>query len=124
MTKQHVNSLENYENEPSKIVMGTTAGLTRVFNISAKLRLQDPLTISINGITTSKRVSKWVNEDPMLVWKLLYGKTPKGSTSLSLASDSLKALKNQVQKICPEALTELEARKKAHLSRRFKRLTK
>ena len=104
--------------------MGTAAGLTRVFNISEKLRLQDPLSITISGINTCKSVRKWVNDEPMTVWELLYGKTPKGSAHLSLASDSLRALKTNVQKICPEALTELEARKKAHLSRRFKRLTK
>jgi hypothetical protein len=115
-------SLEDYEQDKSLIIMGTRAGLTKEFNISAKLRLKDPLILNINGLPVSKRVSAWVKNEPLKIWELVYGKTPQGYKSLSLASDALTSLKSEVKKICPQLLEHVEARRKAYLTRRSKSL--
>lgn len=117
-------SLVDYEYDKPQVIMGTRAGLTREFNISAKLRLKDPLILSINGLPVSKRVGAWIKEDSIKIWELVYGKTPLGHKHLSLASDALTALKSEVKKICPQLLNHLEVRKKAHLNRNRKSLKK
>ncbi len=102
--------------------MGTRAGLTKEFNISAKIRLKDPLILNINGLPVSKRVSAWIKNEPLKIWELVYGKTPQGHKSLSLASDALTSLKSEVKKICPQLIEHVEARRKAHFTRRSKSL--
>ena len=104
--------------------MGTRAGLTKEFNISAKLRLKDPLILSVNGLPVSKRISAWIKNDPLKIWELVYGKRTQGHKNLSLASDALITLKSEVKKICPQLLEHLEVRKKAHLNRSRKSLKK
>jgi hypothetical protein len=117
-------SLEDYEQDKPQIIMGTRAGLTKEFNISAKLRLKDPLILSVNGLPVSKRVSAWIKDEPLKIWKLVYGKTPQGYKSLSLASDALTLLKSEVKKVYPQLLEHAEARRSAHLNRRSRSLKK
>lgn len=114
----------DYEYDSPQIIMGTRAGLTKEFNISAKLRLKDPLVLSVNGLPVSKRVGAWIQDDPIRIWELVYGKTPQGYKSISLASDALTALKSEVKKSCPQLLEHVAARRKAHLNRGRKCLRK
>jgi hypothetical protein len=104
--------------------MGTRAGLTKEFNISVKLRLKDPLILSVNGRPVSKRVGAWIKEEPIQIWDLVYGKAPQGHKHLSLASDALTLLKSGVKKICPYLLEHAEARRRAHLNRSSRSLKK
>lgn len=117
-------SLVDYEYAKSQEVMGTRAGLTKEFNISAKLRLKDPLILSENGLPVSKRLGTWIKDNPFKIWELVYGETPRGQKSLSLASDALLALKSEVKKSCPQLLEHVKTRRKAHLTRSSKRLKK
>ena len=117
-------SLEHFEHEKPQVIMGTRAGLTKEFNISAKLRLKDPLILSVNGLPVSKRVSAWIKDEPLKIWKLVYGKTTQGYKSLSLASDALTSLKSEIKKVCPQLLEHAEARRRAHLNKRSRRLKK
>lgn len=94
--------------------MGLRAGLTYHFNISRKLRLQDPLKITDEYTTINKRVSKWIEDDPLLLWHLIYDKSVKKSCSLSLCRDALAVLKERIKVLKPELLEEVSRRRVCH----------
>ncbi len=94
--------------------MGTEAGLTYHFTISGKLRCQDPLTITTQETTVKKRVQTWIEEDPNLVWLLVYGKGVQKSTKLSLCRDALTLLKTKIAEVNPSLLVELDKRKQGY----------
>ena len=42
--------------------------MTSEFNISSRLRLQDPALLIINNERIYKRVSAWIKENPLELW--------------------------------------------------------
>jgi hypothetical protein len=80
--------------------------------VSGKLRLWDSLTISIDDKNVTKKVSDWIDDDPMRIFTMLYGKVDKTSQRISLASDSFTKLKLKMAK---HLLEEVATRRQVHL---------
>ncbi len=43
--------------------------MTTEFNISSKLRLQDPASIVVNNIKITKQVTTWIKDSPLPLWE-------------------------------------------------------
>lgn len=80
--------------------------------VSGKLRLWDYLTISIDDKNVTKKVSDWIDDDPMRIFTMLYGIVDKTNQRISLASDSFTKLKLKMPKYL---LEEVAARRQVHL---------
>jgi hypothetical protein len=98
--------------------MGINAGITYHFVLSSKLRCADPLTIFIDNIPVSKRVYRWIEEYPELIWSLIYNGKATNPRSLSLCRDALDLLKSRIMLLRPELLDEIKLKKKKYAIRR------
>jgi hypothetical protein len=114
----HASNLESFENPTSSKTMGISAGLTYRFNISPKLRPEDPLTINTEEQIVTKSVKQWIKDDAELIWHLIYDKHFKKSCSLSLCYNSLKLLTDKLKNTNPELLAEVQRRREVHKLRR------
>lgn len=92
--------------------MGVMTGYTRHFSISDKLRINDPLAVTDeHGFTVTKRIIRWIEDDPVRLWHLIYDSSVSKSCSPSLCYDALNLLKQTIQEVKPELLVELERKK-------------
>lgn len=94
-------------------------GYTSTFNISRELRLQDPVAITQGDRKTVKRVSKWIEENPLALWELLHTKSAPGK-SITLVRTAFAELKKVIRENHPEAYEENEKKRQAHMETRRK----
>lgn len=77
-------------------------------HISKDRRLQDSAPIRINGTTYSRKVSYWIEVDPLRLW--LANKLQK----LSLSRDAYAKLKAKITELYPELINHSNLRKIVH----------
>lgn len=86
--------------------------MTSEFNISSRLRLQDPAMLIINNERIYKRVSAWIKENPLELW---IATRTKGVKLVRNAHFELKAA---IEKLHPAVFLENEKRKLQRIARK------
>lgn len=88
--------------------------MTREFNISPKLRLQDVFILRVHPITgeavmpvVSRKVSWWIKNDPKLLWLSVH--RPKSTTWL--VRNAHEELKKKIKLLFPALYAENEKRR-------------
>ena len=95
------------------MIMGknnTRTKVTKVFNISSKLRECDPISIG----DYRGRVSTFIKNNPLLLWDTIHKKDSK----ISLVRTAYSQLKNTVRAIAPEKVIVVDKLHELYKSRR------
>jgi hypothetical protein len=86
-------------------------GNTRIFHITTKLRMEDPVSVVIDSKKVVKRVERWIEDDPASLWNVIHSKGGK----IELVRDVYAALKEKIRKDYPDLYADNEVKKQAHM---------
>ncbi len=112
---------DKYDTVASFKKFGLSNRRPSIYNINHKLTLKDPYCIKIGAESFTRSIQKWIEQDPKLVWCILYRSYKFYYTDveifrpMSLASDAYKHLKRLIEKQNPELIRQLEQKKNRKL---------
>lgn len=116
-----IETVTRYKKYSQSRRMGLSLNSPRVYNINHKLTLKDPYCIKIGSESFTRSIQKWIEQDPKLVWCILYRSYKfyyidvEIVRPMSLASDAYRHLKRIIEKQNPELIRQLEQKKNRKL---------